>query len=124
MGVFSKDKKEIPTFLSRTEAFAYMLAYQVEEKHADPMEAAQRANEFADIFAKNTGLKQSVEPKKEGVDKYIDNINKVVCYCEEHPRVIDFVAGAATFAVGLFTGKKIEEKEMPKAEPIDFDNVE
>lgn len=124
MGVFSKDKKEIPTFLSRAEAFAYMLAYQVEEKHADPMEAAQRANEFADIFAKNTGLPQSVEPKKEGVDKYIDNINKVVCYCEEHPRVFDFVTGAATFAVGLFTGKKIEEKEMPKAEPIDFDNVE
>lgn len=124
MSVFSKDKKEIPMFASRSEAFAYMLAYQVEEKHADPMEAAQRANEFADIFAKNTGLPQTIEPQKQGVDKYIDNINKVVCYCEEHPRVIEFITGAATFAVGLFAGKKIEEKEMPKAEPIDFDNVE
>lgn len=124
MSVFSKDKKEIPVFASRAEAFAYMLAYQVEEKHADHMDAAQRANEFADIFAKNTGLPQAIEPKKQGVDKYIDNINKVVCYCEEHPRVIEFITGAATFAVGLFTGKKIEEKEMPKAEPIDFDKVD
>ena len=37
-------------FTTRAEAFSYMLMYMTEEKHAEPLEAAQKANEFADIF--------------------------------------------------------------------------
>lgn len=114
-------------FSSRDEAFAYMLKWQLEEKKADPMEAAEKANQFADIFAANTGVPGKVEPEPKGIDKYMQLADKVVCYCDEHPKVVDYVSGAATFLVGLVLGKKEEQqKQIPPQvkEPIDFENVE
>ena len=112
-------------FSSRAEAFAYMLKYQLEEKKADPMEAAEKAGQFADIFAANTGLPGKIEPQPEGLDKYLQMADKVVCYCDEHPRVIDFLSGAATFAVGLFTGKKVSSPApAPPVEKIDFSKID
>lgn len=114
-------------FSSRGEAFAYMLKWQLEEKKADPMEAAEKANQFADIFATNTGVPGKVEPEPKGIDKYMQLADKVVCYCDEHPKVVDYVTGAATFLVGLVLGKKEEQqKQIPPQvkEPIDFENVE
>lgn len=122
MGLF--DKKGFPKFGSRSEAFAYMLAIQV-EKGKDPMEAAKQADEFATIFARNMGLPQSIEPPKEGIDKYIEMVDKVTCYCEQHPRALDFVTGALTFVVGAFAGKQIEKSSEPtQREPIDFDKID
>ena len=40
-------------FTTKADAFAYMLRYQISEKEMDPLEAAQKANEFANIFAEN-----------------------------------------------------------------------
>lgn len=118
--------KDMPRFTSRAEAFGYMLAYQMEEKKADPMEAAQRANEFADIIAKNNGLPDAEIPRKEGVEKYLDGANKVICFCEQHPKAVDIITGAATFVLGIFAGKGIAEnkEEHPKREKIDFESVE
>ena len=120
------DKKEKTDlrFASRSEAFAYMLAYQL-EKGKEPMEAAKQANEFADIFATNMGIPTNKEPEPQGVDKYLQGINKVVCYCEEHPKIVDFLTGAATFAIGAIFGKKEEEhSEPPKIEPIDINQLD
>lgn len=126
MAIFG-EKKEKPVlkFTTRAEAFGYMLAYQM-DKGKDPMEAAKQANEFADIFAVNMGIPTKVEPQPEGVDKYLVSINKVVNYCEEHPKVVDFVAGAATFAVGAIFGKKANQEatEPPKIEPIDINQLD
>lgn len=109
-------------FTTRAEAFAYMLKYQLEEKRAEPMVAAEKANEFADIFAKNLGVPDV--PVK-GVDKYMQMANKVVCYCEEHPKILEYAAGAATFLVGAIVGKKSEQNdEMPPQQSIDFDKIE
>lgn len=119
MGWF--DKKEVPRFSSRQDAFAYMLSIQL-ERGKEPMEAAKQADEFADIFAKNMGLPE--EPAKEGVDKYIAMVDKVACYCEQHPRALDFITGALTFVVGAFAGKKIEQASEPPKEPIDFDKID
>lgn len=120
------DKKEKPDlkFSTRAEAFAYMLAFQL-DKGKDPMEAAKQANEFADIFAVNMGIPTNREPQPEGVDKYLVSINKVVCYCEEHPKLLDFITGAITFAAGTFFGKKIDDKaEPPRIEPIDLSKLD
>lgn len=113
-------------FTSKAEAFAYMLKYQLEERKADPMEAAQKASEFADLFASNMGMPVNVEPPKQGVDKVFEAIDKTVCYCEAHPQVVDFITGAATFAIGLFAGKKAgaPAPEIPKVEKIDFDKLD
>ena len=112
-------------FSSRAEAFAYMLKYQLEEKKADPMEAAEKAGQFADIFSTNIGLPGKIEPQPQGLDKYLQMADKMVCYCDEHPRVLEFLSGAATFAVGLFTGKKTAAPApAPPMEKIDFSKID
>lgn len=119
----NKDKQELK-FTTRAEAFGYMLSYQL-EKGKDPMEAARMANEFADIYAQNIGIPAKEEPKPKGVEKYLVSIDKVVCYCEEHPKIVDFITGAVTFAAGTFFGKKVEEaSEPPVIEKIDFDKLD
>lgn len=120
-----KKEKALPRFTTRAEAFAYMLAYQI-ERGKDPMEAAQKANEFADIFATNMGLPTNTTPPPEGVDKYLTSIDKVVCYCEDHPKVVDFVAGAATFFVGTVFGRKTEQHDAPPppVTPVDPTQLE
>lgn len=113
-------------FASKADAFAYMLHYQIAEKRTDPLEAAKQANEFANIFAENMGLPTQVEPPKQGIDKIIHTVDKAVCYCDEHPRVVEFLTGAATFAVGLFTGKASKKQPAPEKEPepIDFTKID
>lgn len=126
---FARDREQARpmTFNTRAEAFAYMLNYQLNEKKADPMEAAKKANEFAEIFAQNMGIPTNVEPPPQGVDKYIKTVDKVMCYCEEHPKVVDYLVGAVTFAAGLITQKKVENETPtppPRYDNIDFENVD
>lgn len=104
-----------------------------EEKHADPLEAAQKANEFADIFAKNMGIPLKIEPEPQGVDKYLSMATKIANYIEEHPKVVEYGVPALTFVAGLFTGKKVEQandnmygqRPVPPQpqEEIDFDKI-
>lgn len=129
ISMFAKtEEARTMTFSTRAEAFAYMLSYQLNERKADPMESAQKANEFADIFAKNMGIPTIVEPPPQGVDKIIKNVDKVMCYCEEHPKAVDYLVGAFTFFAGLVTQKKLEENNppppKPQQEPIDFDKID
>lgn len=122
-----KQEPKTMSFSTRSEAFAYMLNYQLTEKKADPMEAAKKANEFAEIFAQNMGIPTSVEPPPQGVDKVIKSVDKVMCYCEEHPKVVDYLVGAVTFAAGLITQRKVDNEPPPpvqKHEPLDFDNID
>ena len=74
--MFAKKEVIMPSFKTRAEAFAYMLRYQLEEKRVDPMEAAKRANEFAEIFAGNLGLPKEEEKPKAGVEKVICEIGR------------------------------------------------
>lgn len=110
-------------FTTRAEAFTYMLKYQLEERRVDPMEAADKANQFADMFAKNMGVPDKL---LNGVDKYMDMADKVVCYCESHPKVVEYVTGAATFLVGAIVGNKVAKDSEPtqQQEQIDFDSIE
>lgn len=126
--MFTKKEEARPmSFSTRAEAFAYMLNYQLNEKKADPMEAAKKANEFAEIFAQNMGIPTNVEPPPQGVDKIIKSVDKVMCYCEEHPKAVDYLVGAVTFAAGLFTQKTLDNDNTPtkpQQEPIDFDKID
>jgi hypothetical protein len=123
---FSKKQTEPIKFSTRAEAFAYMLAYQM-ERNADPMEAAKHASEFAELYAKNMGLPDKASPPPEGVDKYLQQIDKISCYCEQHPKTVDVLIGVASFLGGLVTAKAIEapKPSIPSTqEPIDFDSVQ
>lgn len=119
MSIFDKKKQpqSAPNYLNfstRAEAFNYMLNYMLNDKCVDPMEAAEKANEFAEIFSANMGIPLKKEPKLEGVDKYISMAEKIGGYIENHPKVVEYGLPVATFVVGLFTGKKVEEASDDK----------
>ncbi|MEG0560710.1 MAG: hypothetical protein RR513_09385 [Muribaculaceae bacterium] len=129
MGFFDKKKiTEIRTdFTSRADAFAYMLSHLVEDKNTEPMEAAEKADKFADIFAKNLGLPEKIEIPKQGVDKYLSIAEKIGDYFDAHPKIIDIGIPIVTGLFGLFLGKKeqkVEDHDTEKQqEPIDFDKL-
>lgn len=130
MSVFTYRKKTIETnFRSRSEAFNSMLAYLIEEKKMDPMQAAKEANEFAEILAVNMGLPTKVDPERKGYDKVMYYVKETVTMVKENPEIVNYLIPAVTFVAGLFTGKKTEQvqeshEEQPVVnEPIDFDNV-
>lgn len=127
MSIFGGEKKEKANlnFTSRADAFSYMLAYQI-DKGIEPMEAAKKADEFAGIFATNMGIPNHIEPPSEGVERYLREVNRVVCYCEEHPKAVDMITGVATFIIGAFVGNKAgnESSEPKKIEPIDASKLD
>lgn len=121
------DSREL-NFASRAEAFGYMLRVQLDKK-VEPMEAAEKANAFADIFATNMGLPTSLEPPAEGVDRYLQHIDKVVSYCDQHPKAVDMVVGVTTFVLGAIAGRGAEQAseqatQPQPQEPIDFDKLD
>lgn len=104
---------------TRADAFAYMLTVRMDSGD-DAMEAARKANEFADIFARNMGLPD--KPQPEGVDKYIDMADKVVKYCSDNPQVLDIVGGAFSALLGVFAAKKAAEPTaLPPVNPEPID---
>lgn len=133
MSVFTYKKKSFETnFRSRAEAFNSMLAYLIEERKIDPMQAAKEANQFAEIFAVNMGLPTTVEPERKGYDKVMYYVKETVAMVKENPEIVNFLIPAATFVAGLFTGKKVEQNQEPQPEqppqqqyePINFDEVQ
>ncbi len=127
-------KKESPELkvATRGEAFSYMLSYRIEEMGEDPMEAARKANEFAEIFAVNMGIPLKIEPKPEGVDKYISMAEKIGDYIDSHPKLLDYGIPVATFIAGLITERKIDTsggrapdmRSHEPAPPLDFDKID
>ena len=109
--MFWKSDKPNLSFSSRAEAFNYMLNYLINSEDNDPLEAAEKADKFADIFAKNAGIPDVIEPELKGVDKYISIAEKIGSYLESHPKILDYGIPALTFIAGLFTGNKIEQAE-------------
>ena len=114
----------MPTFTSRGEAFAYMLQSQLADG-VEAMAAAKKADEFADLFARNMQLPDKVEKKPEGVDSVLATIDKVSVWIDAHPKVVEMVVPTVTFIAGLFTAKAAVTPPTPPLnhEPIDFNNV-
>ena len=125
--MWGKEKQEqLPTFCTRGEAFAYMLQQQL-AGGVEAMVAAKKADEFADIFAKNMQLPERIEPQPKGVDKILASIDKVSVWVDTHPKVVEMIVPTVTFIAGLFTAKAAAPAPPPppsQNEPIDFDKVE
>jgi hypothetical protein len=124
--MWGKEKQEqLPTFCTRGEAFAYMLQQQL-SAGVEAMAAAKKADEFAEIFAKNMQLPEKVEPQPKGIDKVLMSIDKVSVWVDQHPKVVEMIIPTVTFIAGLFTAKATAPTPPPSQnnEPIDFDKVE
>lgn len=124
--MWGKEKQEkLPAFTTRGEAFAYMLQQQL-AAGVEAMAAAKKADEFADIFAKNMQLPERVEPQPKGIDKFLTSIDKVSVWVDAHPKIVEMIVPTVTFIAGLFTAKATAPAPPPHVnnEPIDFENIE
>lgn len=125
--MWGKEKQEqMPTFCTRGEAFAYMLQQQL-AGGVEAMAAAKKADEFAEIFAKNMQLPEKVEPQPKGIDKVLTSIDKVSVWVDQHPKVVEMIVPTVTFIAGLFTAKAATPAPPPpqiQNEPIDFDKLD
>lgn len=112
-------------FKNRAEAFNYMFA-ELYENGADPINAAERANSFADIVATNMCLPSEPEKPKSMVEKGINMVKQVAVIKKEYPEVWDIMVGAIGGVIGAFVGNKSAtiEQEEQKTIPLDFDNME
>ena len=121
----SKSDRKVPTFRSRAEAFNYMFA-ELYENGADPINAAERANSFADIITINLGLPQEPEKPKSIVEKTVSVVKQVAVIKKDYPEVWDLMVGAIGGVIGAVAGVKASQPEEQNEEqtPIDFDNIQ
>lgn len=113
----------MPTFCTRSDAFDYLMTELVSEG-VEVEEAAQRANAFADIVAKNKGLPDLPEKPKNVIEKSVGYLQQVLVIKKDHPEIWDLIAGLAGGAIGAFAGVKAAETPAELPEPLDFDNME
>lgn len=122
-----KSDRKVPVFKSRAEAFNYMFT-ELYEGGADPINAAERANSFADIISTNLGLPSEPEKPKGMIEQGVNMVKQVVVIKKEYPEVWDLIVGAIGGVIGAVAGTKTtgDNDDMPDAQPapLDFDNME
>lgn len=120
-----KSDRKVPVFKSRSEAFNYMFT-ELYENGADPINAAERANSFADIVSTNLGLPSEPEKPKSMVEQGINMVKQVVVIKKEYPEVWDLIVGAIGGVIGAVAGTKAALPDEPEEhrEPLDFENME
>ena len=96
------------------------------ENGADPINAAERANSFADIISSNLGLPVEPEKPKSIIEQGVNVVKQVVVIKKEYPEVWDLVVGAIGGVIGAVAGTKAALPDEPdeEREPIDFNNLE
>lgn len=113
--------KSIPTFKSKADAFDYMFMTLCEQE-MDMMEAAQKAEQFAAIVAKNRALPDA---PKNLLGQCMDMLKQVSEIKREYPDAWDAVSGVLGGLFGAMLGSKAsEENDEPMAAPIDFNDLD
>lgn len=121
-----KSDRKVPVFKSRAEAFNYMFT-ELYENGADPINAAERANSFADIISTNLGLPSEPEKPKSMVEQGINMVKQVVVIKKEYPEVWDLIVGAIGGIIGAVAGNKAassDDVQDVQPTPMDFENME
>lgn len=122
MGLFDK-RKQIPSFNYRTEAFDYYFARSIEQG-VDEMIAAEQAETFAKIVARNKHLPDAPKPPMSAIEQGVYYVNQIAAIKREHPDVWDLVTSVAGGIIGGFTGgATIASLQEPPQEKIDFENL-
>ena len=86
------------------------------------MEAAQKAQSFAEIVAKNRALP---EAPKNLIGQCMDMLKQVAEVKKEYPDAWEIVSGVLGGVVGVIAGTKASEGEdEQKVEIMDFDSLE
>lgn len=122
MGFSFTRPKEVPSFDSRSAAFDYMFADLV-ERGRDMIEAAEQAERFADIIAKNKKLPETPPKELNGLEKGIGYVKQLAALKKENPEIWDMVTGALGGVIGGFSGGSVAIEE-PVIKDIDFENID
>lgn len=123
MGLFDKSTKPMPSFAYRSEAFDYYFAKKICDGE-DEIVAAEQAERFADIVAKNKKLPDAPPPQMSGLQKGVMYIKQIASIKEEHPEVWSLATGLLGGIVGGFTGgATASAMQEPPQESIDFDKL-
>jgi hypothetical protein len=122
MGFSFTRPKEVPSFNSRAAAFDYMFADLV-ERGRDMMEAAEQAERFADIIAKNKKLPETPPKELNGLEKGIGYVKQLAALKKENPEIWDMVTGALGGVIGGFSGGSVAIEE-PVIKDIDFESID
>lgn len=116
----------MPNFQSRSEAFDFMLTYRI-NKGDDYAEAADKADKFADIIAKNKKLPPIPPKPKDAIDTVVGYANKIASVKRENPEIWELVVGGIGGLVSGFAllgGKgQASTPVETKEEEIDFDKI-
>lgn len=125
MGILRNDKP-LPAFNSRSDAFDFMFAERVRQGD-DYALAAEKADKFADIIAKNKKLPTTTPKPKNGIEAAVDYVEQIASIKTNHPEVWDLVVGGLGGLISGFLTKgsnssSIEEDIKPAE--IDFDKIE
>lgn len=118
-------KKSVPAFTSRSAAFDYIFAEQI-EKGVDALDAAEKASKFADIIATNKALPSAPPKPTNGLETCIGYIKQVAALKREHPEVWDLITGAAGGLISSFAvlTSTTPPPQSESAASIDFDKLE
>ena len=122
MGFGFTRPKEVPSFDSRAAAFDYMFADLV-ERGRDMIEAAEQAERFADIIAKNKKLPETPPKELNGLEKGIGYVKQLAALKKENPEIWDMVTGALGGVIGGFSGGSVAIEE-PVIKDIDFESID
>ena len=123
MGFFDKHDKQVPRFAFRSEAFDYYFAKGIEDGK-DEMVAAEQADKFADIIAKNKHLPDAPPPPMNAIEKGVYYANQIASIKRDHPDIWDLVTSVAGGLIGGFTGgATVAHLQEPPKQDIDFDNL-
>jgi hypothetical protein len=122
MGFGFVKPKEVPSFSSRSDAFDYMFADLV-ERGRDMIEAAEQAERFADIIAKNKKLPDTPPKELNGLEKGIGYVKQLAELKKENPDIWDMITGALGGVIGGFSGGSVAIEE-PVIRNIDFENID
>ena len=122
MGFSFARPKEVPSFSSRSDAFDYMFADLV-DRGRDMLDAAEQAEKFADIIAKNKKLPDTPPKELNGLEKGIGYVKQLAALKKENPEIWDMVTGALGGVIGGFSGGGVAIEE-PVVKDIDFESLE
>lgn len=120
------DKKIVPSFTSRASAFDYAFAEAVEDG-MDMLEAAEKANKFADIVASNKGLPPTPPKPKNAIDTAVGYVQQIAVLKQTNPEVWELVTGAiggVISSVALFSSPSPQVQPGATPAKIDFDKIE
>lgn len=123
MALFVKERKQIPSFNYRTEAFDYYFTKNLEQG-VDEIVAAENAEKFAEIVARNKHLPDAPQPPMNIIEKGVYYVNQVASIKRDHPDVWDLVTSVAGGLIGGFAGgATVTALQEPPQEKIDFENL-